>query len=158
MNEILQDRIDTYLQGRMTDEEKRQFEQDVARQPWLREQLELTRQVSKAISSRQQKLEQLQALQARYAREHQTSSVPPEVQPAVPDVRVQRKPLRWIWTSGVAAALFVGFLVMDRLTSGQDPYGIESTEVEPVRGDSEIFDPTAPLGADTLTTDTFRLP
>ena len=56
MKKDFQDRIDEYILGRMTDEEKAQFEAEVNQDESKKEQLEFTRNVKGAISSREDKM------------------------------------------------------------------------------------------------------
>ena len=56
MKKDYQDRIDDYLLGRMSDEEKKSFESDVAADAELREQLQFTETVLQATKSRNEKL------------------------------------------------------------------------------------------------------
>ena len=71
MKKDFQDRIDEYILGRMTDEEKAQFEAEVNQDESKREQLEFTRNVKGAISSREDKMAKLKMMQRMYDRKHQ---------------------------------------------------------------------------------------
>ncbi len=65
-----QDSIDNYLTGRLTAEEEKRFLEEVAGDKQKKEQLEFTRQVRRAIASREKKLEALAAFKKRYEDEH----------------------------------------------------------------------------------------
>ena len=56
MKQEYQDRIDDYLLHRMSDKDKRAFEDELSHDEELREQLEFTKSVSSAIKSRNEKL------------------------------------------------------------------------------------------------------
>ena len=56
MKKDFQDRIDEYILDRMSDEEKAQFEAEVSHDESKREQLEFTKDVKSAISSRADKM------------------------------------------------------------------------------------------------------
>ena len=71
MKKDFQDRIDEYILGRMTDEEKAQFEAEVNQDESKKEQLEFTRNVKGAISSREDKMAKLKMMQRMYDRKHQ---------------------------------------------------------------------------------------
>lgn len=69
----VQDRIDDYLLGRMSAEERTIFEEEVAQDESIKEQLEFTRDVKNAISSKQSKEIAVKELQRQYAEEHGSS-------------------------------------------------------------------------------------
>ncbi|MCM1108921.1 MAG: hypothetical protein NC388_07685 [Clostridium sp.] len=56
MNEQLQDRIDRFLRDEMNAEERNDFERQVQKDAGLKEQLEFTRMVRTALTSREEKL------------------------------------------------------------------------------------------------------
>ena len=74
MNGDFQDRIDDYLLGRMSDEEKIQFEKEVGEDKSKREQLEFTQNVKSAISSREDKLKRLDMMKGMYDDERRYNS------------------------------------------------------------------------------------
>ena len=66
MSRDFQDKIDDYVLGRMSVEERADFEKEVDQDEEKREQLEFTRNVKNAISSRQDKLAKMAKMKARY--------------------------------------------------------------------------------------------
>lgn len=100
-----QDRIDRYVLGRMTEEERKEFEQDMADDHELREQTVFTECVRRAVVSREEKLAKMRKWDKK----------------TVPDVHSvadsgNRKPLYWI--SSIAAVLVVGFFVVQLMRTG----------------------------------------
>lgn len=162
MNIDFQDRIDEYVLGRMSDEDKLRFESEVAQDEGKKEQLELTRNVKTAISSRQEKLAALARMKDRYDEEHHVAAI--ALRPtatdacrpcrATPEHAKATKPSSkkiWLWASGIAAVLIVGFFVVTPFMHDAD------SPAEIQRGDDEMFCPeynAAPADAcpkDTVT-------
>ena len=124
----VQDRIDDYLLGRMSAEEREIFEEEVAQDESIKEQLEFTRDVKNAISSKQSKVIAVKELQRQYAGEHGSS--------------------RWVlWlASGLVVAAISGLFVLNPQIFRREP----STAPDVVlRGDDgDIFE------RDTIAQDT----
>lgn len=170
MKKDFQDRIDEYLLGRMTDEEKAQFETEVSHDESIREQLEFTRNVKGAISSREDKMAKLKMMQRMYDREHNQvaasmratgtddclySPAPQNVEEKKPSKRI------WWWASGIAAVLVIGLFVVNPFGSDtlQTPSGFspsfKGNPNEMIRGEeNDVFDMEAPILNDSIKNDT----
>lgn len=140
MNKDFQDRIDDYVLGRMSAEEKARFEEEVSGDESKREQLEFTQNVKKAISSREEKIARLNEMKMMYDEE----SNPASQATGTDDIYycpAPKKPSRriWLWASGIAAIFIIGLLVIKPFN---DPrYSYEET----TRGDEdEVFDNITP--------------
>ncbi|MGN1173475.1 MAG: hypothetical protein ACI4SO_06775 [Muribaculaceae bacterium] len=149
-----QDRIDDFLLNRMSEKEKSEFLKELSEDDEKREQFEFTRDVKQAICSRAEKLKALKDFEQEYESEHDDVKVgvcacdclcEPDV--SLPDVsQIPAKPrskLRiWLWLSGAAAVLAIGFFVirpMFVVDGGFDSVSLPSNET--VRGgDNDIFD------------------
>lgn len=132
MSRDFQDKIDDYVLGRMSVEERADFEKEVDLDEEKREQLEFTRNVKNAISSRQDKLAKLAKMKARYEHNDKASSM-----------RI------WWWVSGIAAALIIGLFVFNPFEMAQTP--TQPNEV--IRGEigSEFIIPSTEVNeCDTL--------
>lgn len=171
MKKDFQDRIDEYLLGRMTDEEKAQFETEVSHDESIREQLEFTRNVKGAISSRKDKMAKLKMMQRMYDREHQQvaasmratgtdddcqySPAPQNIEEKKPSKRI------WWWASGIAAVLVIGLFVVNPFGSDtlQTPSGFspsfKGNPGEMIRGEEyDVFDMELPIQNDSIKNDT----
>ena len=171
MKKDFQDKIDEYLLGRMTDEEKAQFEAEVNQEDESkREQLEFTRNVKGAISSREDKMAKLKMMQRMYDREHRqvaasmraTGTDDCHYSPA-PQYATDKKPSRriWWWASGIAAVLVIGLFVVNPFgpDSLQTPSGFSPSfrgnPNEMIRGEeNDVFDFETPVINDSIKSDT----
>ena len=145
MKKDFQDRIDEYVLGRMSDEEKAQFEAEVNQDESKREQLEFTRNVKGAISSREDKMAKLKMMQRMYDRKHQQK----------PSKRI------WWWASGIAAVLVLGLFVVNPFGSDtlQTPSGFspsfKGNPNEMIRGEeNDVFDIETTILNDSIKNDT----
>lgn len=121
MKTDFQDRIDEYILGRMSDEEKAQFEAEVNQDEPKIKQLEFTKNVKSAISSREDKIVKLKMMQRMYDREYQqvatsmraTGSDDCQYFPA-PQYVAEKKLSRqiWWWASGIAAVFVIGLFTL----------------------------------------------
>ncbi len=170
MKKDFQDRIDEYILGRMTDEEKAQFEAEVNQDESKREQLEFTRNLKGAISSREDKMAKLKMMQRMYDRERQQvaasmratgtddcqySHAPQYIEKKKPSKRI------WVWVSGIAAVLVIGLLVVNPFGSDslQTPSGFspsfKGSPDEMIRGEeNDVFDIETPILNDSIKNDT----
>jgi hypothetical protein len=170
MKKDFQDRIDEYILGRMTDEEKAQFEAEVNQDESKREQLEFTRNVKGAISSREGKMAKLKMMQRMYDQEHKQvaasmratgtydchySTAPQNVEEKKPSKRIL-----W-WASGIAAVLVIGLFVVNPFDSDtlQTPSGFspsfKGNPHEMIRGEeNDVFDMELPIQNDSIKNDT----
>lgn len=112
MNIEYQEIIDNYVLGRMTAEERKSFEEELAINQELREQYDFTLQVKNTIASRQEKLKLLKFWEEHYPIERQ-------YRPTGTDFdngkyhNCHRSPKKKIvWFSSIAAALIIGFFVL----------------------------------------------
>ena len=111
MKQEYQDRIDLYVLGKMTEEERKAFEEDMSKDAELKEQTEFTKSVCKVVKSRSEKQEKMKGFEKGYednADEKET-------------VAPKRNKFKFIyWASSIAAVLVVGFFVMKRLNTSYD--------------------------------------
>lgn len=170
MKKDFQDRIDEYVLGRMIDEEKAQFETEVSNDESISEQLEFTRNVKGAISSREEKKSKLKIMKRMYDRKHQqvaasmraTGTDDCQYTPA-PQYVEEKKPSRriWWWVSGIAAVLVIGLFVVNPFGSDtmQTPSGFSPSfkgiPNDMIRGDeNDVFDMETPIMNDSIKNDT----
>lgn len=170
MDRQFQDRIDEYLLrgDKMPREEKEQFLREIEQDEEKKEQLEFTRNVKAAISSREEKLRRMDDFRREYeeaqtAHSHAVRAMAmvnacPPMSCEGSAVGSTPKPSNrrtWFWLSGIAAVLAIGFFALRPLFQLQDspkPNGID-TELQ--RGSCNIFNGTVP--ADTTGCDTVVL-
>lgn len=103
MKEEYEDRIDAYLMGTMTEDERRQFEADTKKDDELKRQFEFTRDVQAALKSRIEKLIAIKEWEKRKEEEKKVAS---------------RK--RIYWASGIAAVFIVGFFLFNNIYVSED--------------------------------------
>lgn len=161
MKKDFQDRIDEYILGRMTDEEKAQFEAEVNQDESKREQLEFTRNVKGAISSREDKMAKLKMMQRMYDREHQQVAASmratgtDDCQYAPASQYAEKRPSKRIlwWASGIAAVLVIGLFVVNPFRNEFSPIGSSPNEI--IRGEeNDAFDIESPILNDSIVNDT----
>lgn len=162
MENDFQDRIDEYILGRMSDEEKAQLEMEINQDESKKEQFEFTKNVKSAITSREDKLARMRMMKGRYDHEHY--QVAASMQPTGTDDRcyapvrqravrqhAEKKPAKriWWWASGIAAVLAIGLFFID-------PFGYElSSPNEIIRGEeNDIFDMEKSVLKDSIKNDT----
>lgn len=175
MKTDFQDRIDEYILGRMTDEEKAQFEAEVNQVESKKEQLEFTRNVKGAISSREDKMAKLKIMQRMYDREHQqvaasmraTGTDDCHYSPG-PQCATEKKPSKriWWWASGFAAVLVMGLFTLvtfrdnsisidfssDKIFNNNNySFGIDSIKIDnTIQNNIILQDSTQTIVEDTL--------
>lgn len=169
MKKDFQDRIDEYVLGRMSDENKAQFEAEVNQDESKREQLEFTKDVKSAITSREDKMAKLKMMQRMYDREHQQAAASMRATGTddclyAPAPRhAEKRPSRqvWRWASGIAAALVIGLFVFNPFGSDklQTPSGFSPSfkgrPNEIMRGEeNDVFDMETPILNDSIKNDT----
>lgn len=118
MDKDFQDKIDEYVLGRMSAEERQEFEKEICRDDEKREQLRFTQNVKSAIDSRQEKLRRMEEMRRRYSISAATGTdgCRPDMRTFAPAPRKKPSLKRiWLWTSGIAAVLVVGYLVINPL-------------------------------------------
>ena len=104
-----QDRIDEYLQDRMTDEDMKAFEEQVEESEELREQLEFTKDVQATIQSRNKKLAVMSKWEEENMREETGDDTDARAVPANGQTVRFRRLL--YWAAGVVAVLVVGIWI-----------------------------------------------
>ena len=107
-----QDKIDDYLLNRMPDEERLAFEKEVCENAELRKQLEYTRSVLEAVTSRSEMLAAMREWENDYQWENERVAV---AYSANESPRPVKKRLLY-WISGVAAVFVVGLFLLLRPT------------------------------------------
>lgn len=161
MDEKFQDRIDDYLLNRMNVDEKESFLHEIEQDADKKEQFEFTRNVKASICSREEKLRALAQFQQKYERERKaremratgTCEVCYCSAPQIEERNIQSKKKIWLWISGVAAVLVVGFFSVKFLfNNGTSPNG-ETAPIEKMRGGDDVF---SPVPADSTDKDTIR--
>ena len=129
MKQEYQDQIDKYVLGQMDDTEKSVFEQDVAQDAELQEQLQFTQDVASATKSREQKLAKMEIWGDDYVFEYDRRVVPANYRPtgsgydACPSPSTEQtfaKPRSsgkkvFYWISGIAAIFIAGFFLVNNL-------------------------------------------
>ncbi|MDO4179698.1 MAG: hypothetical protein Q4D36_00225 [Bacteroidales bacterium] len=185
MDEKFQDRIDNYLLNRMNDSEKTMFLREVEQDNEKKEQLEFTQNVKDSIRSREEKLQALTQSQQQYEEERRAKAMRSTGTDAAcycsAPMEAERpgrsKKKIWLWISGVAAVLVVGFFAIhpmfvndasnsnpmeqirgnDGIFDGGNNNSFPSFTGRPkdnVRGDDEIYDEVGATPADTIENDT----
>lgn len=165
MDEKFQDRIDDYLLNRMDDAEKTNFLREVEQDEEKKEQLEFTRKVKASICSREEKLRALAQLQQQYEEERKSVALRPTGTERTAcystPYETASKPMRpknrkWLWISGVAAVLVVGFFaikpmfVYDSSPIRDSSSNIRGIPTERVRGGDDVFIPADSADNDTI--------
>ena len=151
-----QERIDNYLMNKMSDEERMSFEADLANDEELKEQMEFTRNVQRAMKSRGEKLAAMAEWKDDYSWEENSEEPATEYRPtgrgydASPSTSENdtnsshpswRRMLYWI--SGIAAVFIVGLFLFHNLNvsdgSGNlSPISIDNTTFRSGNDYSEI--------------------
>lgn len=169
MKKDFQERIDEYILGRMTDEDKAQFEAEINQDESKRERLEFTRDVKGAICSREDKMAKLKMMQRMYDREHQQVAASMRATgtddcqcSSAPQYAAEKKPSKqiWWWASGIAAVLVIGLFVVNPFrsdilqTPGFSPT-FKGSPNEIIRGEeNDVFDFETPVINDSIKNDT----
>ncbi len=125
MDKDFQDRIDDYILGRMSEDDKVNFKAEVSLDESKREQLEFTKNVNSAVNSRQDKLKGLERMKAIYDQEKHKRSASVNTRQIV------------LWASGVAAVFVVGFFVFKPLI--HDTIPVESSPGIMITSDNYVF-------------------
>lgn len=136
MDNNFQDRIDEYLLhgDAMSEEAKAQFQKEIEEDAEKKEQYEFTKSVKQAVTSRGEKLKAMAEFQKEMKRGNRNV---------------------WLWVSGVAAVLVVGFFTVNSLF-------VENSPTDNVRGgENDVFEKkAAPVdrnGNDSTAADTITL-
>ena len=164
MDEKFQDRIDNYLLNRMDDAEKTKFLREVEQDKEKKEQLEFTQNVKDCIRSREEKLNDIAQFQRQYEEERRKAAYrttgterdacycpAPEVTTTEP---VRSKKKIWLWISGVAAVLVVGFFAIKPMFEYESSPNYNVAPMEQMRGGDDVFSPAL---ADSTDNDTIKI-
>lgn len=169
-----QDRIDEYILGRMSDEDKAQFEAEINQDESKRKQLEFTRNVRDAITSRGDKLARMKMMQGMYDSQHRHSvasmratgadDCQHESASSYAEKKVSRR--IWWWASGIAAVFVIGLFTLapfnedpsstdfssDKIFNNNNyTFGIDSIKIEStIKNDTIPRDSTHLVVEDTL--------
>lgn len=106
MDNMMQDRIDSYIRGEMTAAERSMFTSELSSNPELRKEFELTRRIANSISDRAKKKEQIQAWKKKNS-SHRTIYMSSAI-------------------TSIAAMLVVGFFLFRNTPDGSAPIAMES--------------------------------
>lgn len=134
MDKQFQDRIDDYLLGRMDEDDKEAFLNEVAHDAEKRSQLEFTRRVIETVGSRQEKLRAMSLFQQQIDAKRRTD-------------RIKKRALLGL---GVAAMMVAIFFCVKPMLKSTDRDAVEET----VRGDDDVF---CPAEGDTARLDTTQV-
>ena len=128
MKDEMQDRIDNYLLNRMSDEERKSFEADLTNDEELKQQLEFTEKVIRALRSRNEKLAAMEEWKDDYTWEENGEEPTNKLDPTdsrddeCPDTPEKKQPSRrkmFYWISGIAAIFIAGFFFYQNYYSYQ---------------------------------------
>ena len=114
MKQEYQDQIDKYVLGQMDEAEKSSFEQIVAADAEIQEQLQFTQEVASATKSREEKLAMMQKWEDDYEWEDHGIG--------------KRQYLYWI--SGIAAIFIVGFFLTHHFMGSKDNLMFDPSSIE----------------------------
>ena len=106
MKEDIQDRIDDYILGRMSIDDTLSLENEISQNDSDKSRLDFTRNLKIAVCSREEKMRILHDMKRKYVRE-QSSTV------------FSKRIL--VLTSGIAAALIIGLLVVNPFAETNTP-------------------------------------
>lgn len=124
MKEEYQDRIDDYMMGRMSQEDRLVFEKDIDTNPELKEQFEFIIRVQIAIKRRSEMLAKMQEWKDDYHwgdEENDERSAVCACPAREPEIK-PKSIRRFLYVaSGIAAVLVVGFLLFQNLYVMQSP-------------------------------------
>lgn len=136
MNTEYQDKIDNYLLNRMSDEDRQKFEQEVAVNEELKEQLEFSRLVQAAFNDRGEKL----AKMAQWEQEELAASSDEDEEQSTPAVAPNTWRKYLYWCSGIAAVFIAGFFLYStmHMNTGNQSIGDMGSAV--LRGNSASHD------------------
>ncbi len=126
INQEYQDKIDQYLLGRMSEQDRLAFEQELNKDQELSKQFEFTKNVKDAIVGRSRRLSQIQEWEQAYE----------EKKKAAAD-QIGSSSLRYIyWISGIAAFFIAGFFLFQTELFDTKEGGIKpvSVNVSSLRG------------------------
>ena len=164
MDEKFQDRIDNYLLNRMDDAEKTELLREVEQDKEKKEQLEFTQNVKDCIRSREEKLNDIAQFQRQYEEERRkaayrttgteraTCYCPASEVTTTEPVRSKKK--IWLWISGVAAVLVVGFFAIKPMFEYEASPNYNVAPMEQMRGGDDVFSPAL---ADSTDNDTIKI-
>lgn len=154
-----QERIDSYVLGDMTPEERLAFEHEVQVNEELRDQLEYTQQVKALVTSRQEKMALLKQWEEEHRMEEEqvaaaqyrpTGTGDYSSAPNYQEAANSTSKKFYYWISGIAAVVVIGFFVVSPMLIFNSP----GPSDEQFRGDDEVFAPNDSLTTDSIVSDT----
>ncbi len=147
-----QDRIDEFLLhvDRFSDEDKRNFLQEIEQDIEKKEQYQLTKNIKDAISSREVKLKVMSDFKRQYDKER-TDVASTGMRPMKPK---SSNINFWWWVSAIAAMVVVGFFAFSPIYYMYEGTPCSSPPVENIRGGDEIFNMDIPVVLDSIANDT----
>lgn len=108
-----QEKIDNYVQDRMSENEIKDFEQELSKNKELLDQLKYTKAVKQSVISREEKMAKLRKW------ESEDNIQEPVKLPATSNESSEKpiyeRRILWYWISGIAAILVVGFFIVSPL-------------------------------------------
>lgn len=134
MKQDIQDRIDDYILDRMSTEDRLRFEDEVSQNALEKDRLDFTRNLRVAVNSREDKMRKLHDMKRKYVREQSSTIFSKRV---------------LLLTSGIAAALIIGLLVVNPFAETTLP-----SESFPASTSNEKDDKTSISKIDSLCNDT----
>ena len=146
MNRNFQDRIDDYIQGRMSTEDRALFEAELSQDEAKQKQFEFTKNLKRAITSREDKMAMMAKMRARYDAESTTAHTESESRTPAAASKVHISKRALIWISSIAAVLVVGLFIMPSFPLFDSNVGSVSPSSPVIRGDvDDVFDGDADL-------------
>lgn len=144
MNRNFQDRIDDYIQGRMSTEDRALFEAELSQDEVKQKQFEFTKNLKRAITSREDKMAMMAKMRARYDAESTTAHTERESRTPAAASKVYISKRALIWISSIAAVLVVGLFIMPSFPLFDSNVGSVSPSSPVIRGDvDDVFDSDA---------------
>lgn len=113
-----QEKIDNYVQDKMSENEKKDFEQELTKNKELIDQLEYTKAVKKCVISREEKMAKLRAWESEDNTQETIILRTAGTESSNNAIHKERK--LWYWISGIAAVLVVGFFIVSPLNMFYD--------------------------------------
>lgn len=117
-----QEKIDKYVQDKMSEPEKSDFEQELTNNKELLDQLSYTKDVKKTIISRAEKMAKLRLWESE-------DNIIVSMQAASSSSSAQGRKMFWYWVSGVAAVFVIGlFIISPSYKGNSEPAKFQKNE------------------------------
>lgn len=108
-----QEKIDNYVQDRMSENEIKDFEQELSQKKELLDQLKYTKAIKQSIISREEKMAKLREWESEDQIQEPVKF--PATGTESSDKPIYERRNLWYWISGIAAVLVVGFFIVSPL-------------------------------------------